>query len=227
VISQNNFERARRLPFCAKKIHLLHNGIAPLTFLPKEEARVQLSGHMRPLPQQNLWIGTVAELTWNKGLHTLIKAAAILKREDKDCIVCIVGEGEERTFLETLITDEDVKDRVHLVGFVPEASKLLKAFDIFTLPSLKEGLPYVLLEAGEAALPVVATKVGGVPDIVGDKVTGLLAKPKNAHDLAEKLKLLIDDEQKRKMFGEALNKRVTTEFSIEQMVQKINDLYLS
>lgn len=227
VISKDNAKRASKLPFCAKKITLVHNGIGPVQFVEKDAARATLSNKMAPLPQSTLWVGTIAELTWNKGLHYLVRAAGELKRKGVDFALCIVGEGGERIFLETMITDEGLQDRVYLVGFVENAAQYLKAFDVFALTSVKEGLPYVLMEAGLAGNATVATNVGGVSDIVGDKVSGLLFKTKNHNDLADKLEMLIKDASLRERYGSALRAYVEQEFSLITMVEKTKKIYIS
>ena len=132
VISQDAFERIRSLPFCGKKTRLVHNGIEPLEFLPKEAAREALG-----IDTSQPVLGAVGELVWNKGYHVLLRAVGVLKRRGINVYVCIVGDGEERKFIETLVQEEDIEDRVHLAGFVQDAYKILKAFDIFVLPSVK------------------------------------------------------------------------------------------
>jgi len=209
-------ENQKRVP----RSVLIHNGISPAPMMLKEDARTALN-----IPQDALAIGALGELTWNKGYHQLLRAAQILKRAGKQFVLVIMGEGEERTFLETLIAEEGLEDTVMLAGFVQDGARYLRAFDIFALSSVKEGLPYVLMEAGHAGLPSVATDVGGVRDIVGDGISGLLVKPKNEHDLAEKLGKLIDDEALRAKFGQALQKRVEQEFTIAKMVASTQEVY--
>jgi glycosyltransferase involved in cell wall biosynthesis len=108
--------------------------------------------------------GTVGELTHNKNQAVLIEQA----KDDPAMFVAIVGEGEERPQLAEKIKKYELFDRVKLFGFMP-ASEALRGFDVFTLPSLKEGLPYVLLEAKAAGLPIVANRVGGVGEILDAK----------------------------------------------------------
>ncbi len=222
AISEDNAKRARRLLGCANKVTLIHNGIAPIVFLAREAARQTLN-----LPQEKIVIGAVGELTWNKGYHTLVRAAGILKREGKEFLLSIIGEGEERLFIETLIAEEDIADRVVLHGFVPEAATYLKAFDIFSLSSIKEGLPYVLLEAAQAHLPVVGSRISGIQDIAQEWVSGLLFEPKNEHALAVALRSLIDDAPLRERLSQALFERSQKEFSLEAMVENTAQLYRS
>ncbi len=222
TITEDNYRRARRCLLCRKKIALIHNGISPIQFLLKEDARAKLAPQA---PHGAVWIGSLGVLTWNKGYHLLLRAAQILKREGKSFYLVIMGEGEEHGFLETLAEEERLRDCVMFAGFIPDGAAYLKAFDIYALSSVKEGLPYVLMEAGLAGLAAVATDVGGVSDIVGNEISGLLAKPKNEHDLAEKLGKLIDDAALRATLGEALQKRVEQEFSMAQMVKKTQAIY--
>lgn len=214
VISQDAYAQVCRLPFCGSKVQLVHNGLPPLAMLPREEGRAALglSDVTAPI------IGSVGELTWNKGYHALLRAAGILKRRGRDFYLCIIGEGEERKFLETIIEEESLAPQVRLAGFVPEARGLLKAFDIYALPSVKEGLPYVLIEAGQAELPVVASRVGGVGDLVEDKISGLLCAPKDAGALAERLEQLLENAELRRRLGAALQQKVLRDFTQEKML---------
>jgi glycosyltransferase involved in cell wall biosynthesis len=220
VISQDAYARAKRLPFCSKKLRLVHNGLATLPLLNRDQARLALNIEV-PVPV----VGAIANLEWNKGLHYLVRAAGVLKRQGKSCLMYIIGEGEERKFLETLIEEEGVQEEVHLAGFKEEAWRYLPAFEIFALPSVKEGLPYVLLEAGQAARAVVGSNIPGIAEVVGDGVSGFLFKTKNHHDLASKIAKLLDEPNLREEFGANLAKRVQNEFSLEHMVEQTAALY--
>ena len=111
-----------------------------------------------------------------------------------------------------------------LLDFVPEAARALKAFDIFFLPSRKEGLPYVLLEAGEAGLAVVASDVGGIPDVI-TAGTGLLRHPADAQGFADALYECAKSPDARARFGESLRRRVLSDFSFERMLSATTSLY--
>ncbi len=226
TISKDNFQRAKHLPFCAKKIHLAHNGLNTISFLSREESRAELSKKMHATPPADIpWIGMLNELTRNKNVSAVIRAASILKQKGLDFIICMIGDGEERKHLEKLIADEKLTDKIHLVGFIPEGYRHLKAFDIFALSSIKEGLPYVLLEAGQAGCAVVASNIAGIPDIIDNNVSGFLTDPKNTKDIAEKLEKLITNEQLRKNLGEQLKKKVEKDFSLKTMVEQTGKLY--
>jgi glycosyltransferase involved in cell wall biosynthesis len=113
---------------------------------------------------------------------------------------------------------------VYLAGFIPDAANLLCAFDIFALTSTKEGLPYVLLEAGEAKCAVVATRIPGTTDII-DKNTGLLVSPRSVRETTDALDALITDEEKRHMLGDALHLQVREKFSKSKMLEEIGMVY--
>ncbi len=224
TISKDNYDRARQFPFCAKKIVLIHNGLKKLEFKSRDDAQTALSPYIQDRPTCK-WIGTIAELTWNKGLHHLIRAVSILKHGGVDVALYIIGEGDERIFLETLIDEEGVSEQVHLLGFIPEAYKYLTAFDVFILTSVKEGLPYVLIEAGQAGIAIIASDIAGVSDIVEDGVSGFLVPPKEPKHIAKALEKLLTNTELRKTFSTAIQQKVYTKFSIEKMVHETSVLY--
>jgi glycosyltransferase involved in cell wall biosynthesis len=114
-----------------------------------------------------------------------------------------------------------------LAGFVPEAYRYLKAFDIYTLASVKEGLPYVLLEAGQAGLAAVASKIPGNVDIIDENISGLLFESKNKEQLATKLELLIKNPDMRERLAQNLHQKVEKEFSLKRMVEETITVYKS
>jgi glycosyltransferase involved in cell wall biosynthesis len=155
VVSKNDLQLGKHLPFCSGKMHVIYNGIrldSPLD-----------SGDIirKAFPPKVVVTGTVGELTHNKNQIRLIEQA----KHDPAMFVAIVGEGEDRAYLKEKIQEYKLVERVKLFGFLP-AREVLRGFDTFALPSLKEGLPYVLLEAKAAGLPIVANRVGGVGEIL-------------------------------------------------------------
>lgn len=157
VVSEHDLQVARSMPFVAYKTRLVYNGIAPLVFGTGESIR-------NAFPPGAHITGTIGELTHNKNQIEIIQKA----KKDLGMYVAIVGEGEDREYLQRSIDESGLADRVKLFGFVP-AHEALPGFDEFVLPSLKEGLPYVLLEAQAAGLPIFANLVGGVREILERK----------------------------------------------------------
>ncbi len=224
-ISKDNADRVRRLPFCSKKVRLIHNGIRQPDMLERADARRKLNELAAPIAQDVTWIGTISELVPNKGLSYAIRACQELKRSGSRFVFLIIGSGDLQVPLQRLIDRYGLADNVRLLGYVPHAARLLKAFDIFTLTSRKEGLPYVLLEAGYANLPVVATDIPGIRDIIDNGVSGALCSHRDPELAADSLQELIHDPSLRSTFGSALHDTVASRFSFERMVRETTELY--
>ncbi|KKS70353.1 MAG: Glycosyl transferase group 1, partial [Candidatus Magasanikbacteria bacterium GW2011_GWE2_42_7] len=221
-ISEDTCRRAQRMPFLAHKIELIHNGINPPQYLPRYEARTFLDSQHEMLSTP--WIGTLAELTSNKNLGILIDALALLHTEGIPAHLWLIGDGEKRNGLIEQASRCGLLNFVHLPGYLTNASCFLQAFDVFVLPSRKEGLPYVLLEAGYASLPVVVSNIPGVKDIVTHKKNGLAVEA-DARTFATAIARLLLDSTLRTSLSKALYNHVSDSFSIERMVQKTSALY--
>ena len=170
-------------------------------------------------------IVTIAELHRNKGLIYALEAINDLNKNGIDVTYSIFGEGEERKNLEQYISEKQLNDVVELHGHVLNASDNLHEFDLFLLPSVKEGLPYVLLEAGKAMLPVVTTTVGGIPEIVRHEETGLLVNSKDVKSLTNEIKRLIINKKFAKNLGIALHNHVVQNFSHSKMLVETAKIY--
>lgn len=170
-------------------------------------------------------IVTIAELHRNKGLIYALEAIDNLRNEGLDIVYSIYGEGEERKKLEEYILMKQLGDIVSLHGHVTGIADKLQDFDLFLLPSVKEGLPYVLLEAGKAMLPVVTTTTGGIPEIVRHEETGLLVAPKDVEHLTEELRRLILDRNFAKKLGQTLRAHVVQNFSHSKMLVETAKVY--
>jgi len=217
MISTETFDRAKKMPGLSARVSLIKNGIAPIQFLARDEARKELAPQV---PNQAFWIGGIGELHQNKNWTSAIEALSSLPNHVH---LLIIGDGEERLALEQTITKHKLNSRVHLLGYV-DGAKYLKAFDVFILPSKKEGLPYVLLEAGLANLPVVASDLPGNRDIIETGTNGILVEP-TPKLIATALEILIRDESMRRYLGNNLNETITTSFSIQKMFNKTLALY--
>jgi glycosyltransferase involved in cell wall biosynthesis len=217
----------------SKKIVVIRNGIEEINFLDKKSARKKIS---EKLPADldignRLWLGTISELHKNKGLKYMIEAMHLLDvasdtKADLPILV-IIGEGERREKLQQRIDRYGLDDTVFLVGQIDEAEKYLKAFDIFTLTSITEALPYVILEASQAGLPIVASGVGGIPEIITDMESGILVRPKEPEEIQKAIDFLVNKPDKMSLFGQNIQKKISREFSKEDMVKKSIQLYNS
>jgi glycosyltransferase involved in cell wall biosynthesis len=232
-VSEGLLKQSQKLfPFVHKKIHVVYNGIKNPYFLTREIARARLadicevSSQSFSLPV----IGTIGELHHIKGHNYLIDAYKLLlqKLSNTPSIVpslLIMGGGEERAHLEKKIRDMNLEGKVFLCGNVPQAASYLKALDIFVLSSLSEGLAYVIQEAGQAALPVVATAVGGIPEMIVHEETGLLVPPRDPEALCDALFTMIRTPEKQNKLSFNLHEKITGEFSFEQMIKNTEKFY--
>lgn len=207
-----------------RKLCLIFNGINETNFLPREEARRFLSKRIqKPIHANTLVIGAIAELTGNKGLDYLIDA--VKHKNNTGFKVLIIGDGEERKPLEQQIGNLHLETTIFLLGFVPDAAHYLSGMDIFVLPSTKEGLPYAVMEALTVGLPIIASNVGGIPDLISHNETGILAPPKNPEALAEAIQSLIQNPQQRMALGKRAREVVRTKFSLRAMLEQTQHLY--
>ena len=172
-----------------------------------------------------LVVGTVARLGPEKGHAYLLEAVAEVLKQVLQTRLLLVGDGPMRSQLEDRAKALGVADSIVFAGLRHDVQTILSLFDLFVLPSLWEGLPMAVLEAMAAGLPVVATAVGGTPEVVVDGVTGLLVPPRDPHALAEAILRLLRDPDLRKRMGGAGRERVAAHFSVEQMVQRTEKLY--
>jgi len=221
VNSQNNYNLALAKEICPQgKIRIVYNGIDKKRFLDnlleKNTARARLN-----INQANkIIVGAIANFYQNKGLTVLLDAINLLLKQEKELkeklLFVIIGEGQERPALEQKITKYKLKDAVKLTGAIPNARQYLLAFDIFVLPSLKEGFPWAVLEAAAAGLPIIATKVGGVPEIIKNEDNGLLIEPAQPEAINRALLKLIYNENERRRLG-ANAQRTSEKFSLEAM----------
>lgn len=171
-------------------------------------------------------VGTVANFYKNKGLLYLIEAAKEVIKDMPNVCFVLIGKGEMERKLRKIIYDKRLEDKFFITGVIPDAYKYFRGFDIFCLPSIKEGLSYTLLESLMAELPIVATNVGGNPEIVKDGENGFLVPPKDKNALAKKIKLLLKDSALKERMGERSYHKASG-FSLEKMVAQTKEVYKS
>lgn len=225
VINKADLASAKKF-ISSDKISLIYNGISPIDFVPRDKARAFLTEKTGvEISTDILLVGIIAELTKNKGLEYLIGAADNLKTRDSKIKFIMIGAGENQSKLEHRITTLGLQNSVFLAGFIRDANQYLKAFDIFILPSVKEGLPYTIIEAMSAGLPIVATSVGGMPDLITDWGNGLLVPPKNPEALAQKIEVLLANRSLREQIGQKARQNIEEKFGLKKMLDETVNLY--
>lgn len=209
----------------AEKFVVIHSGVDFVPFHrpgPDRQA-VHLALGIDPA---GLVIGTLGRLTPIKGQADLVAAFALVRQQVEGAWLLLVGDGEERVALEVQARSLGVDDRVIFAGWREEVPAMLKAMDIFAFPSFNEGMGKALVEAMYVGLPVVATRVGGVPELIQEGTEGYLVPPRQPEALAEALLGLARDEGLRRAMGAAAERRARG-YSVEGMIEKLEALYVS
>ncbi|MBL7071872.1 MAG: glycosyltransferase [Candidatus Omnitrophica bacterium] len=205
-----------------RKIDVIYNGMELENYTGEGRSAARKS---LDITENAFVIATVANLEPKKGHIFLLKALGELKRKGCGFKLLLAGSGKEEKRLKNEAMNMGLKDAVLFLGRSENISGLLAASDLFVLPSLWEGLPNALLEAMAAGLPVVATRVGGVPEAVVDGETGLLVEPGDVSKLAEALRKMMDDDELRKGMAGRAKAHAAKNFDIKNTVLKLDKLY--
>lgn len=209
--SKDDFCRAYGID--AGRVLVVYNGVKPVP--------AGLPGKRGPLT----YIGCAARLDSDKGLEYLIEAAAELLGRRKDLKLFIAGEGGEKKRLVRAAASYGISGSVVFAGYIRDKASLYGSMDIFVLPSLHESMPLTVLEAMSAGKPVVATAVGGIPEAVEDKVTGILVRPKDAASLVRAIGSLLDDPGRAAQMGARGKARYEEKFSFDLMIKGTARVY--
>ena len=202
----------------------IYNGIDVDAFAAGAEDRATVRAELG-VPPEAFWILSVGRLEEVKGHVHLIEAMPEVLRRHPEAVIMVAGEGPLRPDLIARARSLGVAERLLLPGRRQDVARLLRAADLFALPSLNEGLGLALLEAMAAGLAAVASRTGGVPEVVVDGETGLLVPPGNARALAGAILALAADSGMRRRMGEAGRERVRRHFSIALAVRETERLY--
>jgi len=203
-----------------EKIRLIENGIDFSSF----EKRCSQEKHEDERRRSPV-IGTVARLHRQKNISLLLKAGARIKKSYPGLKVLVVGDGPLRRKLEKLNKRLGTNDMIDFLGERKDIPCLISQMNIFVLPSLWEGLPYVLLEAAAMKMPVIGTDVDGIREMIQNEVTGILVSPKKPDPLAEALMRLLDNRKWGEELGLRFHKSVKEKYTISRMIHNIQDLY--
>jgi len=197
------------------RVRLIANGLDARRFVPGP-------------PRRDIRrIVMVANLRAEKGHDTLLAAAPRILARYPDATFTFVGEGPRREPLETLVRALGITDRVHFMGESRDVAPILSRHDLFVLPSRSEACPNALIEAMASALPVVATDVGGIPEVVRPGVNGQLVRPDDVGALADAVLALMDDPAAAAALGRAARAEIERHYTIDRMVERFEQLYLA
>ena len=215
------------------KIHLIANGIDLNRFVMtneqrRREARQKMDVGTTPLIGINTpLIGVVARLSSVKGIHVLIKAMPLILKKVPSANLLIAGQGPEEAALKKLTQDLGLSAHVHFKSTINQTQDLLCAFDVFVMPSLMEGLGLSVIEAQACGIPIVASRVGGLVDLIEDQRSGFLVAINDPSALANRVIELLCDPHHAKMMADQARLNVEQHFSVEMMVKKTLKVYHS
>lgn len=198
-----------------RRVQVIHNGIDP--GVPPSPADGIAARQSLGMAGSDVIVGTAGRFDPVKGLPALVEAFAALRTSRPHARLVIIGDGPERARVIERATALDVLSDVRLTGYRRDVRQLMAAIDIYVNSSEQEGVSLTILEAMASRRPVVATAVGGTPEVVVDRQTGLLVPPRSPRSLAAALDTLVDDPQRRQTMGEAGRSRVERHFSLQAM----------
>ncbi len=208
-----------------EKILKIYSGVELDDFKPVLEEETKTLKRERGIREEAPVIGIVSKLWDGKGHATLIHAFKELKREIPEAILVIVGEGYLRDELVDLVDRLGLRDSVLFTGFQRDVRRIMATFDVAVLPSFFEGMGRVILEAMAMEKPVVASSVGGIPDLVQHGKNGLLVTPGSVSELKSALLTLVRHLALAREMGKEGRKRISVEFSAGRMAQSVEKLY--
>ncbi len=225
TVSKETMKYVLRLGADKAKTSVMYNGVDTNCFHPvkKGESRKKLG-----LPKKRKIIFSVRRLVYKNGIDTLIESAHLVARNNPDILFVVAGKGPSRKLIEEHIKELGIEDNIKLTGFVPD--ELLPVYynaaDYFVLPSASgEGLPLVLFEAMACGLPVIATTVGGTPEIISHMKNGVLVPPRNPEAMAVALSKLLAEEKLGPTIGEEAKKNVENRFTWEENLRQLKEVY--
>jgi len=223
IIALTDDMRNELKKYCKKDIIVIPNGIDLEKFkgFSKQAVRDKFKIHFNK--KVILFVGNLRSV---KGIDYLIGAMNSIKEKVPEAVLLLVGDGEQKKELEEMVKHLNLEENIIFSGkvlnkYIPE---YMSASDIFVLPSLSEGFPMVILEAMASGLPIVATKVGGIPEVVKDGENGLLVEPKNSKQIAEKVLLLLENNELREKISNN-NIEKAKEYSWRNTIDKIEKIY--
>jgi glycosyltransferase involved in cell wall biosynthesis len=228
VVSKYEYTRTP-LPLMKKKLMCIHTAVPEIIFKERDVARTTLFSNEKCEQHKNdLWVVSTSEHNHNKNILSAIRAVeAHNAKSAQKIFFTIMSDGELRTSLEEYVNTHKLQETITFMGYVDDARSYLKAFDIFILPSRKEGMPYGLLEAGAAGLPSIASRVGGIPEIITHEKNGLLINPNDVSTITEALHTLASHKEVRMQYARQLKEKIDLDFDLKKMLKKTSAIYNS
>jgi glycosyltransferase involved in cell wall biosynthesis len=208
------------------KVVTIHNGIDPTPFLAAASRAAAREAVLSGGDGGDCWFGSLGRLSEVKNQRSLLRAFARVAAVEPQVRLLLGGRGELEGELKALSSSLGIQEKVFFLGFRRDVPQILRALDFFVLPSLREGLPLSVMEAMCSGLPVLASRVGGIPELFGDVEMGTLVDPSDEAGLAEAMLALTRlPEQERKRLGDNARARALAHFTAEGMTRKYAAIY--
>lgn len=222
-VSDDMYTQCRRASIAARLCRVIRNGIEIGVYQPAADRRS--AKRALELPDTRTVIGFVGRLSNEKDIPTLLEAAATWKSQGGNPHVLLVGDGPDRTRIAECADRLGLNDHITWAGFQSDPLPYYQAMDIFALPSLREGLPNVLLEAMAVVVPVVASRVGGIPQAIDNEKTGLLVSPGDYRQMAGAFARLANDWRWASQLARAARSSVEQRYSFARRMERMAALY--
>lgn len=222
AVSEGQKTKLGKLGISSHKMSVIHNSINMYDSIdvPKVGIRKDLG-----IPEDSLIVASAGRLSPEKNYSGMIQVAVQVVQDCTNVYFVVFGEGTLRPSLEAKILDKKLSRHFFLPGFRDDIPSVMQEIDIFMLPSFTEGLPNVVLEAFAAAKPVIASAVGGTPEVVEDGISGFLFAPDDVVGMSSKVTSLVDSKNLRIKMGRAGQKRVCNHFTFEEQTAAYANLY--
>jgi glycosyltransferase involved in cell wall biosynthesis len=221
-VAQAQKVRQARVP--EAKIVVIKNAVGEEAFAtPQSEVRREMLGWFSQPPR---WlIGAAGRFSPEKGFAVLVEAASLVIQQRPEAGFVLFGDGPLRGNLERMIAARNLQRKLILAGFRSNLSHFLPNLDLNVMSSFTEGLPVILLEAGAAGVPTVATSVGGIPEVLDDGHSGYIVPAGDAPALAQRIVALLDNEKLRQAMGQAARDRARSDFAFSAMSLRYHQLF--
>ena len=212
----------------ADKIVKIYNGIEKDEYCVSDEEIVRGRSKFRikaDIGEDVAVVGVIGRLVWQKGFTYFIEAIPGVLKEFKEARFLLVGEGELEDMLKVKSKKLKLEDKIIFTGFRNDIKEIMASVDVFVMPSLREGLPVVLLEAMAMKKPIVAADIEGIMEVLENGVSGLLVPPRDTKALTEAIIYMLAHKDKSLQMGLTARRVVTERFGVDTMVQKVEDVY--
>jgi glycosyltransferase involved in cell wall biosynthesis len=199
----------------------VHNGIAP----SRQYVEPRICKRIFGVPKDSFVVGAISRLNPDKGIDILVRAMAIVQKQAPDAYLVIIGDGPEKRRLQQLASQLRVNN-IRFMGWMPEADQYMKGFQVFVQPSRREGFGMTVIEAMRASIPVIASRVGGLVEVIEDHVSGMLVQPEDPVELANAILYVYRSPYGGEKMAKSGFERMQQRYTYHTMMKQWTEIYL-